>query len=86
MGRPRKKEPNLSKELQRLQGLLYQAINSRVGLLLTTNDINRAIQNLHKARRAAADPILNSLSFHVNEEKWGDGTIAVVRTNKRTEI
>ena len=86
MGRPRKKEPNLSKELQRLQGLLYQALNSRVGLLLTSNDIDRAIQNLHKARRAAADPLLNSLSFRVNEEKWGDGTIAVVHTSKGTEV
>jgi hypothetical protein len=44
-------------------GLLYEARRESIGLILTTNDYDFALQQLYKARRVCGDPDLSDLQF-----------------------
>lgn len=50
---------------QALKEILYQALGSQIGLVLTTSDPERARQALYAARREAADPDLGILQIRL---------------------
>jgi len=54
---------------------LYQALNSNLGIILSTNNPEALRQQLYKARREAQDSTLDSLSIRISpvspkDEVW----------------
>lgn len=58
--------------------LLYLALAEPIGLLLSTNDPERARQRLYTARRATGDPALAVLQFKMSP--WpGQGQLVICK-------
>lgn len=54
------------------KALLYQALGSPMGLVLRSNDPERARQTLYSARREAQDPELDVLQIRMKATPDGD--------------
>jgi hypothetical protein len=60
--------------------LLYAALAEPIGLLLATNDRERARQRLYTARRNAADPALDCLQIRMSP--FEDGDLVIVHSSR----
>lgn len=63
--------------------LLLEAANEKIGLLLTTNDPERARQKLYSIRREAGDASLTGLQIRISP--FPDGELVICKSTIQLE-
>ena len=61
-----------------LIALLYQAVESDIGILLQVSDLTQARARFYKIRADLKDPVLECLQFRASP--FEDGNLVIIRT------